>query len=125
MRAVGFTLWYSKTVVDGSSFLDWLNAPDDDVQWVLLYFDEDDGQGRHCRQTIGGHDYYQMLPEMKIVTTDSAKPSGVGVKSGKWTSEENIERIIAEAESTHMRVKRPKVVEKKHDGGAAPKKDKR
>jgi len=54
----GFKVWYSDHAETGKTYEDWTKTQDDDVQVVVLYFKDRDGQGRPTRHIEHGNDYY-------------------------------------------------------------------
>ena len=59
-------IWYSDSVYTGRTYADWVAAPSDDVQVVMLYFTTRDGMGRPTRLYSSGCDYYALTPEMRF-----------------------------------------------------------
>lgn len=58
-RIVAWKLWYSDKTVD-STEMGWSDAPIDDVQFLMVYFEEKDGLGRHTRLAFSGCDVYHL-----------------------------------------------------------------
>lgn len=99
-----FKIWYSDKTFDSTQaeskdvFGAWKEAPDEDVQVVVLYFDENDALGRPTRRYMRGQDYYAMDDSENLSESfdDITKVKGV-VKYGKYTTEEKITKIEAES----------------------------
>lgn len=97
-----FKIWYSDKACStpffksGDVFGAWKNTPDQDVQAIVFYFDENDALGRPLRRIMKGQDYYAMDENGNLSEhfDDITKVSGV-VKYGKYTTDENIARIEA------------------------------
>ena len=83
-KTVAFKIWYSdKTVqstdlVGATPYEKWLNAPSDDVQLVMVYFEMLDAMGRHTRLFSAGCDYYAMDENGQLTShfDDIAQVSG-------------------------------------------------
>jgi len=103
-----FKIWYSDKTFDSTQavakdvFGAWKEAPDQDVQVVVFYFDENDSFGRPTRRVMKGQDYYAMNEKGNLSEhfDDITKVNGV-VKYGKWTDWDNISRIDAESFSDY------------------------
>jgi len=108
MRIEAFKIWYSNKTFDSAQvaardvFGAWKEAPDQDIQVVVFYFNEDDSFGRPTRRVMKGQDYYAMDENENLSEhfDDITKVSGV-VKYGKWTDWNNISRIDAESFSDY------------------------
>ena len=108
MRIKAFKIWYSDKTFDSAQaaardvFGAWKEAPDQDIQVVVFYFDEDDSFGRPTRRVMKGQDYYAMDEKGNLSEhfDDITKVSGV-VRHGKWTEWDNFVRIDAEAFSDY------------------------
>lgn len=99
-----FKIWYSDKTFDSTQavakdiFGAWKEAPDQDIQVVVFYFDEKDGLGRPMRRMMSADDYYSMDEFENLYQSfdDITKVSGM-VKFGKFTTMENLVRIEKEA----------------------------
>jgi len=108
MRIKAFKIWYSDKTFDSAQatardvFGAWKEAPDQNIQVVVFYFDEDDSFGRPTRRVMKGQDYYAMDENENLSEhfDDITKVSGV-VRYGKWTEWDNFVRIDAEAFSDY------------------------
>ena len=83
----GWKIWYSDTTVD-STQMSWDEAPDDDVQVVMIYFEGLDGMGRPTRLYSSGCDVYGLDQEAGTFSShfdDPSKVTGV-IKHGKYTN---------------------------------------
>ena len=95
-----FKIWYSDKTFDSTQavakdvFGAWKEAPDQDVQVVMFYFDENDGMGRPMGRVMKGQDYYAMDENGNLSEhfDDIAKVSGA-VKYGKFTDWNNLMRL--------------------------------
>ena len=93
----GFKIWYSKSVftsLDG----DWKDAPADDVQVVMIYFEKYDALDRHTRLFSSGCDYYA-LNENGVFTSafDDVSLVEGHVLVGKFMQLDKLETIMEEA----------------------------
>ena len=99
-----FKIWYSDKTFDSTQavakdvFGAWKEAPDQDVQVVMFYFDENDGMGRPTRKYMRGEDFYAMdeTENLSEHFDDITKVKGV-VKYGKYTTNENITKLEVES----------------------------
>ena len=97
-KVKAWKIWYSDSTFDSIQGK-WEEAPEQDIQVVVFYFDEKDGLGRYMRRYMAGNDYYAFVPETEEITQsfdDISKVNG-SIKYGKWTTDENIDRISKEA----------------------------
>lgn len=81
----GFKIWYSDSTFDSTQG-DWDEAPDDDVQYVMIYFQKKDALGRYTRLAASGCDYYALDMKTREFTSsfdDINKVKGY-VKYGKF-----------------------------------------
>ena len=84
-RIIGWKIWYSDKTVD-STQMTWEDAPADDVQYVMVYFEAKDALGRFTRLYSTGCDYYALdsvAGRFSSNFDDITKVSGV-VKYGKY-----------------------------------------
>lgn len=97
-EVIAFKIWYSDSIYKGSSYEDWTNAPSDDVQVVMIYFNKLDGQGRFTRLYSSGCDYYAMTKDLQFSShfDDIDKVDG-HVLYGKYTNWKRLEKIEREA----------------------------
>src|SRR3989338_1805181 len=80
-----FKIWYSDKTFDSTQavakdvFGAWQEAPDQDIQVVVFYFEENDGSGRPMRRIMKGQDYYAMDENGNISEhfDDIAKVNGI------------------------------------------------
>jgi|SRR3989338_3698279 len=98
-----FKIWYSDKTFDSAQaakdvFGAWKEAPDQDIQVVVFYFEENDGLRRPYRRMMQGNDYYALDETGEITESfdDITKVRGA-VKYGKWTDWDNIVRLAKEA----------------------------
>ena len=104
MPIKAFKIWYSGKTFDSTKavakdvFGAWKEAPDQDVQVVMFYFDELDGMGRYTRRTMSADDYYSMDAAGNLYQSfdDITKVKG-SAKFGKFTTMENLVRIEKES----------------------------
>ncbi|MCR4342578.1 MAG: hypothetical protein NUV40_01580 [Patescibacteria group bacterium] len=104
MPIKAFKIWYSDKTFDSAQatakdiFGAWKEAPDQDIQVVVFYFDENDGLGRPARRYMRGQDFYAMDGEENLSESfdDITKIKGE-VKYGKYTTDENISKIEVES----------------------------
>ncbi len=91
---VAFKIWYSDSEVEGHSYDDWVNAPDDDVQVVMLYFEQRDAQGRPTRLYSSGCDNYGLTKDMQFSSSldDPSKVAG-HTKSGKYMNWKQLAKL--------------------------------
>src|SRR3989344_9649600 len=67
-----FKIWYSDQTFDSTQavakdiFGAWKEAPDQDIQAVVFYFDENDALGRPTRRYMRGQDFYAMNDEENL-----------------------------------------------------------
>lgn len=97
LKIIGWKIWYG----DGTTFSSlqgiWKEAPDQNVQFWMIYLDKKDGQGRSYRQAFSGDDFY--FTDGIIYDSsfdDESKVIGI-VKYGKWMDDEGFEKIRLEA----------------------------
>lgn len=92
-KIVGFKIWYSDSVytsLDG----DWENAPSDDVQIVMVYFEMLDGLGRHTRLYSSGCDYYALNKKGEFTSSfDDIKKVNGHVLYGKFMDYEDLKTL--------------------------------
>lgn len=103
-RIKAFKIWYSDSTVrspdveGGDIFTKWQNCPDEDIQAIVFYFHQKDKQGRPYRRVMQGDDYYGMTRAGKLTQSfTDPEPVEGHIKFGKWTTYENIERIMQKA----------------------------
>ena len=104
MPIKAFKIWYSDKTFDSTQavakdiFGAWKEAPDQDIQVVVFYFEENDGLGRPTRKYMRGEDFYAMDETEKLSEhfDDITKVEGV-VKYGKYTTDENIAKLETES----------------------------
>jgi len=86
---------------DGSTFSSnngtWEEAPDQDVQVVILYYPRKDRLGRPTRSLMSGADYYFRTSHGFSKSFDDFSLVIGVVKFGKWTTDENFESILEKA----------------------------
>lgn len=88
---LGFKIWYSDSTFDSTQG-EWTDAPDDDVQYVMIYFQKKDALSRYTRLAASGCDYYALDMETKHFTSsfdDVAKVKG-HIKYGKFMDLETL-----------------------------------
>jgi len=82
---------------DGSTFSSndgtWGEAPDQDVQIVILYYPRKDGMGRPTRTLVSGVDYYFKSENGFGWSFDDFSQVIGTVKFGKWTDDINFKNI--------------------------------
>lgn len=98
-----FKIWYSDKICSFHAdakdvFGAWKEIPDQDIQVVVFYFDQNDSFGRPMRRVMKGQDYYAMDENGNLSEhfDDITKVSGI-VKYGKWTDWDNLVRIDGDA----------------------------
>lgn len=98
-----FKIWYSDKAcsthpAEKDIFGAWKKVPDQDIQAIVFYFDENDALDRPTRRIMKGQDYYAMDESGNLSEhfDDITKVSGI-VKYGKWTDRDNMTRIDAES----------------------------
>src|SRR3989344_8024809 len=99
-----FKIWYSDKTFDFTQavakdvFGAWKEAPDQDVQVAVFYFDANDELERPTRRIMKGEDFYAMdeIENLSEHFDDVTKVSGI-VKYGKFTDWDNLVRIDADA----------------------------
>lgn len=94
---VGFKIWYSRSTYIGHTFDDWLAAPADDVQAVVVYLAVCDALGRYTRIYSSGHDYYAMAPDMSFRDGDDLAALPGHVLAGAWMDFDGLLAIEAES----------------------------
>lgn len=96
-KLLGFKIWYSKSTFDSTQGT-WKEAPTDDVQFVMFYFEEKDGLGRPMRRAMHGVDFYAMddAGNLSQDFDDKSKVSG-HIIYGKYMSYPKLETIVKEA----------------------------
>ena len=95
-----FKIWYSDQAFDSIQavakdiFGAWKEAPDQDIQAVVFYFEANDGLGRPMRRIMKGQDYYAMDENENLSEhfDDITKVGGI-VKYGKFTDWNNLMRL--------------------------------
>jgi len=92
LDVIAWKIWYGDGSGVSSKDVAWEEAPDQDVQIVMLYYRRLDGMGRHCRRVMSGADYYWKDGEEFDETNDWGEVRG-SVKYGKWTDEANYNRL--------------------------------
>lgn len=95
-------IWYSDGYVDGVTEQDWINAPDDNVQGVGVFFGHDTF-GRKLFMTYTSSDWYWMDNGVIVANYESADEVGVWlehnapstaiIKKGRYTTDERIEEV--------------------------------
>ena len=98
---LGFGVFYG----DGSSFFgqtveDWKNAPKEDVQTILLYYDKMAAPGVHFRYAINGWDYYSFDGECYMASNDTRNLSSKHLLYGRWMETEAWKNIATKAMRT-------------------------
>lgn len=58
-KIIGFKIWYSDSVYTSNDG-EWKNAPIDNVQVVMIYFEKKDALNRYTRLYSSGCDYYAL-----------------------------------------------------------------
>ncbi len=99
-----FKIWYSDKTFDSTQavakdiFGAWKESPDQDIQVVVFYFDENDALGWPTRRIMKGEDFYAMdeIENLSEHFDDVTKVNGI-VKYGKWADWDNLIRIDTEA----------------------------
>lgn len=95
MKVLGWKIWYPTKTVD-STQTTWDAAPDDQVQCVVIYFDEWSGDKPH-RRVAHGDEYYALNgDDFEQSFQDRSKVHGA-VKHGTYTKVGNLNRILSEA----------------------------
>lgn len=93
---LGWKIWYSNTTFDSTQG-SWEDAPTDDVQVVMVFFDEYDPHGRPTRLVMKGCDYYGFDgQEFTCDYNDITKVKGV-IKNGWYTDWDTL--MVLEKES--------------------------
>lgn len=97
LKIISWKIWYSNKTFDSTQG-SWKEAPDNDVQIIVFYFDKKDGLGRPTRRIMSGNDYYSLDEDENFYESfdDISKVKG-HVKYGKWTNDDNIKKIIKES----------------------------
>ena len=96
-NVAGFKLYYGDGYVHvGKTLKRWHTAPPDNLQFIMLYLQEKDRQGRPLRYVISGSDYYAYDGMNFQHSNDSRLLKGV-ILNGKWTTDENYEAIDKKA----------------------------
>lgn len=97
-EVLGFGVFYG----DGSSYFgrteeDWMRAPKEDVQIVLLYYDKYDVKGNHYRHTICGWDYYAFDGAKYEASNDTRNLSTRNILYGRWMDTEKWREVVNKA----------------------------
>lgn len=98
MTPIGWKIWYSNSTFDSTQGT-WGEAPDTDVQCVVLYYAEMVAEGIPYRDLFMGADYYAYDGNRFYLREDDArsevKDELIGhIKTGRWTTDENYQDII-------------------------------
>jgi hypothetical protein len=98
MTVARWRVWYvGGGTYDGETFNDWCSIPDDGVLTVMLWFD--DG----TRRVEQGNDFYFATPDGVFGHNDDPleineqRYPDASFKRGMWTTDEEMERVAAEA----------------------------
>jgi len=85
-KIIGWKIWYCDADLNESMFSSndgtWEEAPDQNVQRVMAYFDLLDAQGRPRREVLDGSDYYWFNGKIFDAGDDITKATGP-IKYGK------------------------------------------
>ena len=100
MHITGWKIWYSDSTFSSSEGK-WTDAPDNDVQAIVAYYDQqDEATGLPLRDIYHGHDHYAFDGKRFSFSDDDqgagfykAKTNG-HTKHGAWMEDAGIERII-------------------------------
>lgn len=97
-KVIGWRVWYSGGAPLSSREHRWEDLPADDVQCVMLYHEGG------TRRVMSGNDFYWrwrsdfgMVYAQGDERPEESRYPGAAVLRGKWTSDENLKRIEAEA----------------------------
>lgn len=98
----GWKIWYSTGEPVCSTSIPWQKAPSQDVQVVMLYYNKKDGLSRNMRQIFHGQDYYYLNGGCFEISNDNSDIVDLEnldgmIKYGKWTTAENLHRIVKNA----------------------------
>lgn len=93
---LGFKIWYSDHVASGKTYEDWTNLPNDDIQVVVLYWTDADGD-MPLRHFATGTDYYALNDKMEFMQGDITDGMDGNIKTGKWTTDAKIDELVQEA----------------------------
>lgn len=100
-KIIAFKVWYSSNTATGQSYEEWIALPDDDIQQVIIYYKPKNENTVPDRQITTGFDYYALDENLDLTSSDNKKDLIGHIKLGKWTSDENIERILDEANEAY------------------------
>lgn len=92
---VGFGIFYG----DGSSFLgrsvdDWKTAPKENVQLILLYYNEYDELGNNLRHSVCSWDYYAFDGKTFMASNDTRNLCSDFILYGRWMDTDKWKRIV-------------------------------
>lgn len=81
---LGWKIWYSDKTFDSTQG-SWADAPVDDAQVIMVYFDEYDPHGRPTRLVMKGCDYYGFDGKEFTSDFDDKKKVKGEIKNGWYT----------------------------------------
>lgn len=98
-----FRIWYEDGFIDGETFQDWINAPEDGVITIYQLFGYNENNIK-LANICSGSDWYWMNTDGKIdqngysgdeigVWVDVDIPNGAVAKKGKWVSLERLSEV--------------------------------
>ena len=103
-KILGFCLVYGDgDVFFGSSLEDWKNAPKENVQLILLYYEELDELGNNYRHSICSWDYYAFDGKTFTAGNDTRKLCSDYILYGKWMETEEWKRVVKNAMDSYTK----------------------
>lgn len=93
----GFKIWYSDKTYSSNDGI-WNDAPEDNVQVVMIYFKKRDALNRHTRLYSSGCDYYALNKDGRFTShfEDISKVDG-HVLYGKYMNWEELAKLEQKA----------------------------
>lgn len=104
MTPVGWLAWYTEGRRYSSDETAWDDLPDDGALLFVVYFDRTTPGGVRHKRILSGADYYFRQGPLLADTNDPPdeirrRYPGAVIKRGKWTTDDDMARVLAEAKS--------------------------
>ncbi len=103
---VGFVIIYGDGAhYFGGTLEDWKNAPKENVQLILLYYEELDEEGNNYRHSICSWDYYAFDGKTFTAGNDTRVLCSDSILYGKWMKTEEWIKVVEYALDTYTKFK--------------------
>ena len=100
-KIIGWKIWYSNNTFDSTQG-NWKECSDEDIQFIMVYYDKKDEQNKPYRFAVHGFDWYFYDEQIFGGNNDTLEENKIRYpncyfKRGKWIDVDTFDKISKDA----------------------------